>query len=87
MGYALAEAARARDARVTLISGPTRLSPARRCDSSARARHPRNVQRGAGTVGGRFRLYWAAAVADFRPAAISRAKDQKKKAAKPSRSE
>ena len=74
MGFALAEAALARGATVTLITGPTELPPPPgadvvRIESTEDLR--REVQR---ALGGASALFMAAAPADFRPAARAAAK-------------
>ncbi len=48
MGYALAEAAAARGARVILVSGPVHLAPPRRCGSRAGAHRSGNARSGDG---------------------------------------
>ena len=69
MGYALAEAARRRGARVMLVSGPTHAGTARcrhassGCGPPRRWRKPCSATPIAATV-----IVMAAAVADFRPA-------------------
>jgi len=77
MGYAVAEAARDRGARVTLVSGPTQLSPLNGVDTihvrSASQMHDAVIKRlSDSTV-----FVGCAAVADFRPAEPSTQKIKK----------
>lgn len=77
MGYAVAEAARDRGARVTLVSGPTQLSPLNGVDTvqvrSASQMHDAVIKRlSDSTV-----FVGCAAVADFRPAEPSLQKIKK----------
>lgn len=77
MGYAVAEAARDRGARVTLVSGPTQLSPLNGVDTvqvrSASQMHDAVIKRlSDSTV-----FVGCAAVADFRPAEPSSQKIKK----------
>ena len=74
MGYALAEAALARGAVVTLVAGPTDLPPPTgvtlvRIESTEDLRT--EVQR---VLGGASALFMAAAPADFRPATVAKSK-------------
>jgi phosphopantothenoylcysteine decarboxylase / phosphopantothenate---cysteine ligase len=68
MGYAIAEAAQARGAKVTLVSGPTRLQP----PAQVEAIHVRSTREMYDAVLGRLPeatvFIGCAAVADFRPA-------------------
>ncbi len=71
MGYALAEAARSRGASVILVSGPTALHPPARCDlvrvtTAAEMRQTVLDRMGEATL-----VVKAAAVADYRPVAVS----------------
>jgi phosphopantothenoylcysteine decarboxylase/phosphopantothenate--cysteine ligase len=77
MGYALADAARRRGAAVTLISGPTKLAPpvgveVVAVDTAAEMQRAVLERIEKATV-----LIMAAAVADFRPAAVKPAKIKK----------
>ncbi len=78
MGYAIAEAARRRGAKVALVSGPTRLDP----PSGIAVERVRTADEMADSVIGRFprisTLIMAAAVADFRPAHEGKSKIKKK---------
>jgi len=81
MGYAVAEAARARGAEVTLVSGPVALPPPPgvevvRVESAADLFAAVTARAGAADV-----VVKAAAVADFRPAAPSATKIKKEGAA------
>jgi phosphopantothenoylcysteine decarboxylase/phosphopantothenate--cysteine ligase len=77
MGYRLAEAARARGARVVLVSGPTALSPPAGVELVA----VRSAEQMAAAVAERGRdadvVVMAAAVADYRPARASASKLKK----------
>jgi len=77
MGYRLAEAARDRGAEVILISGPTALDPPAGVDFVG----VRSAEQMAQAVGGRVPkatiVVMAAAVSDYRPAAISPGKIKK----------
>lgn len=67
MGYALAEAARDRGARVTLVSGPVRLTPPAGVET-VNVRSTREMFEAVmGRVAGATVFIGAAAVADFRP--------------------
>jgi phosphopantothenoylcysteine decarboxylase/phosphopantothenate--cysteine ligase len=77
MGYALAEAARDRGARVTLVSGPVRLTPPAGVET-INARSTREMFEAVmSRVSGMTVFIGSAAVADFRPA--SRAEQKIKK--------
>ena len=76
MGYALAEAAAARGARVVLISGPVHLAAAARRGSDPGAHRRRNARPGDGEPAGAGIVIKAAAVADFH---LSKVPDQKVK--------
>jgi len=74
MGYALAEAAQSRGARVILISGPTALHPPARCElvrvtSADQMRESVLARMNEATL-----VIKAAAVADYRPVAVSEQK-------------
>jgi phosphopantothenoylcysteine decarboxylase / phosphopantothenate---cysteine ligase len=74
MGYALAEAARSRGAKVILVSGPTALHPPARCElvkvtTADQMRDAVLARMNDATV-----VIKAAAVADYRPAAVSEQK-------------
>ncbi len=78
MGYALADAARSRGARVILVSGPTALHPPARCEvvSVTTADEMRNAvleRMHEATL-----LIKAAAVADYRPVAVAEQKIKRK---------
>jgi phosphopantothenoylcysteine decarboxylase/phosphopantothenate--cysteine ligase len=77
MGYAIARAASARGADVTLISGPTSITPPLGVDvvriGSAAELHDATTIRAAGSDV----IVMAAAVADFRPAQVAREKLKK----------
>jgi phosphopantothenoylcysteine decarboxylase/phosphopantothenate--cysteine ligase len=77
MGYAIAEAARDRGARVTLISGPVKLTPPERVETV----HVRSTREMFEAVMGRLHdatvFIGSAAVADFRP--VNRAGQKIKK--------
>jgi len=77
MGYALASEARARGARVTVISGPTHLRAPAGVDvvrvTTAREMHAAVLEH----IGGATLFVGAAAVADFRPAAVAAGKVKK----------
>lgn len=81
MGYALADEARRRGARVTLISGPTELTPPTGVTLvrvvSAREMHAAALDH----LSGATMFIGAAAVADFRPAATAASKVKKNGAA------
>ena len=74
MGYALADAAQSRGARVILVSGPTALHPAARCEviriTTAEEMRKTVLDRMAEAT----MLIKAAAVADYRPANVSKQK-------------
>ena len=79
MGYALAEAALARGAVVTLVAGPTDLPPPSgatvvRIESTEDLRH--EIQR---VLGGASALFMAAAPADFKPAKADKTKRSRSK--------
>jgi len=78
MGYALAEAARRRGARVMLVSGPTRLEP----PTGVEIDRVRTAEEMAETVGRRADeasvVLMAAAVADFRPEHVQGVKMKKR---------
>lgn len=79
MGYALAEAALARGAVVTLVAGPTDLAPPSgatvvRIESTEDLRH--EIQR---VLGGASALFMAAAPADFKPAKADKTKRPRSK--------
>ena len=77
MGYRLAEAARARGARVVLVSGPTALPAPRGVDFVA-VRSAEDMARAvADRVGPATIVVMAAAVADYRPAATAPTKVKK----------
>jgi phosphopantothenoylcysteine decarboxylase / phosphopantothenate---cysteine ligase len=71
MGYALAEAAQSRGAKVLLVSGPTMLHPPARCQlvkvTTAEEMRTAVVER----LGEATMVIKAAAVADYRPASVS----------------
>ena len=77
MGYAIANEARARGAKVTIISGPTALRAPAGVDvvrvTSAREMHAAVLEH----IGGATLFVGAAAVADFRPAVVSAGKVKK----------
>jgi phosphopantothenoylcysteine decarboxylase/phosphopantothenate--cysteine ligase len=77
MGYRLAEAARDRGATVTLVSGPTALTPPAGVEVVA----VRSAEEMAGAVNGRAPsvdvVVMAAAVSDYRPATVSDVKVKK----------
>ena len=79
MGYAMAEAARRRGARVILVSGPTHLEP----PSGVELERVQTAEEMAGSVMARLpgitAVVMAAAVADFMSAEISRHKIKKQK--------
>jgi phosphopantothenoylcysteine decarboxylase / phosphopantothenate---cysteine ligase len=74
MGYALAEAAQSRGAKVILISGPTALHPPARCElvRITTAEEMRKAVLGRMTEA--TMVIKAAAVADYRPASVSEQK-------------
>ena len=77
MGYRLAEAARDRGARVVLVSGPTSLPPPARVEL-VRVRSAEEMQKAvARHVGEATIVAMAAAVSDYRPAAVSPTKLKK----------
>jgi phosphopantothenoylcysteine decarboxylase/phosphopantothenate--cysteine ligase len=77
MGYRLAEAARDRGARVILVSGPTSMAAPARVDL-VRVRSAEEMQKAvARRVGEATIVAMAAAVSDYRPATVSRAKLKK----------
>jgi phosphopantothenoylcysteine decarboxylase/phosphopantothenate--cysteine ligase len=77
MGYRLAESARDRGARVTLISGPTSL-PAPRGVDVVSVRSAEDMSRAVGErLGGATVVVMAAAVSDYRPATVSPTKLKK----------
>lgn len=77
MGYRLAEAARDRGARVILVSGPTSVPPPARVDL-VRVRSAEEMEKAvARRVGDATVVAMAAAVSDYRPAAVSPAKLKK----------
>jgi phosphopantothenoylcysteine decarboxylase / phosphopantothenate---cysteine ligase len=77
MGYRLAEAARDRGARVILVSGPTSVPPPARVDL-VKVRSAEEMQKAvARHVGEATIVAMAAAVSDYRPAAVSPAKLKK----------
>ena len=77
MGYRLAEAARDRGARVVLVSGPTSLPPPARIEL-VRVRSAEEMQKAvARHVGEATIVAMAAAVSDYRPAAVSPTKLKK----------
>lgn len=74
MGYALAEAAQSRGAKVILVSGPTALQPPARCDlvkitTAEEMRHAVLEHMGEATM-----VIKAAAVADYRPVLVAEQK-------------
>ncbi|HEY7994174.1 MAG TPA: bifunctional phosphopantothenoylcysteine decarboxylase/phosphopantothenate--cysteine ligase CoaBC [Candidatus Eremiobacteraceae bacterium] len=77
MGYAIASEARARGARVTVISGPTQLRAPAGVDvvhvTTAREMHAAVLEH----IGGATLFVGAAAVADFRPAVVAAGKVKK----------
>ncbi|HET9343328.1 MAG TPA: bifunctional phosphopantothenoylcysteine decarboxylase/phosphopantothenate--cysteine ligase CoaBC [Candidatus Eremiobacteraceae bacterium] len=77
MGYAIASEARARGARVTVISGPTHLRAPAGVDvvrvTTAREMHAAVLEH----IGGATVFVGAAAVADFRPAVVAAGKVKK----------
>jgi phosphopantothenoylcysteine decarboxylase/phosphopantothenate--cysteine ligase len=74
MGYALAEAARDRGATVTLVSGPSSVDPPFGVDLVP-VRTARDMERAMATHASSSNLVvMAAAVADYRPAQVSRSK-------------
>ena len=79
MGYALAEAGRRRGARVTLVTGPTRLDP----PAGVQAERVRTADEMAGAVLAHLDeasvVLMAAAVADFRPTEFRSQKIKKQK--------
>jgi phosphopantothenoylcysteine decarboxylase / phosphopantothenate---cysteine ligase len=87
MGYALAEAGRRRGARVILVSGPAQLEP----PAGVLVERVRSAEEMAEAVLGRLDeatvILMAAAVADFRPAAVQELKIKKQGALPPLRLE
>jgi len=78
MGYAVAAAARARGARVTLVTGPTRLEPPAGVET-VRVRSTREMYEAVlGRVAGATVFIGCAAVSDYRPAARSAQKIKKR---------
>ncbi len=77
MGYALAEAAQARGAQVTLISGPTKLSPPAHVDLLAVRSTQEMYEAVMNKVAGSTVFIGCAAVADFRPAQLAGQKIKK----------
>jgi phosphopantothenoylcysteine decarboxylase/phosphopantothenate--cysteine ligase len=77
MGYCLAEAARDRGARVVLVSGPTSLAPPAGVELLA-VRSAEDMARAVrGRAGEATIVVMAAAVSDYRPAAVSPGKVKK----------
>jgi phosphopantothenoylcysteine decarboxylase/phosphopantothenate--cysteine ligase len=77
MGYRLAEAARDRGARVLLVSGPTSLPAPARVDL-VRVRSAEEMEKAvAARIGEATIVAMAAAVSDYRPAAVAPAKVKK----------
>ena len=80
MGFALAAEAKARGAAVTVVCGPTELRPPAGVDvvrvTTAREMHAAVLEH----IGGATLFIGAAAVADFRPAALSASKVKKESA-------
>jgi len=74
MGYALADAAQSRGARVILVSGPTALHPPARCEvvRITTAEEMRKIV--LGRMAEATMVVKAAAVADYRPATVSEQK-------------
>ena len=68
MGYALAEAARARGAQVTLVTGPTRLPPPAGVETIAVCNTTQMYEAVMGRLDGVAVFIGCAAVSDFRPA-------------------
>ena len=79
MGYALAEAARARGAEVTLISGPTHLMPPLNIKTIGVESAEEMRQKVVQTIRSApiYALIMAAAVADYKPAQVSAGKIKK----------
>jgi phosphopantothenoylcysteine decarboxylase/phosphopantothenate--cysteine ligase len=77
MGYAVAEAARARGAAVTLVSGPTSLSAPQGVDVIRVASAAEMLERVLAALDGQDLLVKAAAVADFTPVDASAQKIKK----------
>jgi phosphopantothenoylcysteine decarboxylase / phosphopantothenate---cysteine ligase len=77
MGYRLAEAARDRGARVVLVSGPTALPAPRGVDLVAVRSAEEMARAVAERVGPASIVVMAAAVADYRPAAVAATKVKK----------
>ncbi len=74
MGYALAEAARSRGAKVILISGPTALNPPAHCEFVKVITADEMQNAVLGCMIGATLVIKAAAVADYRPIAVSEQK-------------
>ena len=74
MGYALAEAARSRGARVILISGPTALHPPARCELIRITTAEEMRQAVLARMAEATLVIKAAAVADYRPVTVSEQK-------------
>jgi phosphopantothenoylcysteine decarboxylase / phosphopantothenate---cysteine ligase len=71
MGYALAEAAQSRGAKVILVSGPTALFPPARCELIKITTAEQMRQAVLDRMGEATMVVKAAAVADYRPVAVS----------------
>ncbi|MGH9607532.1 MAG: bifunctional phosphopantothenoylcysteine decarboxylase/phosphopantothenate--cysteine ligase CoaBC [Terracidiphilus sp.] len=71
MGYALAEAAQSRGAKVILVSGPTALHPPARCELVKIVTADQMRQAVLDRMGEATMVIKAAAVADYRPVAVS----------------
>lgn len=77
MGYAIAEAAAARGARVTLVSGPVRLAPPAKVEHVAVKSAAEMYDAVMNRVEGVTMVVMAAAVADYRPARVAEEKIKK----------
>ena len=74
MGYALADAAQSRGARVILISGPTAIHPPARCEVLGVTTAEEMRKAVLGRMGEATMVIKAAAVADYRPVNVSEQK-------------
>jgi len=74
MGYALADAAQSRGAKVILVSGPTALHPPARCEVLRVTTADEMRQAVLGRMGEATMVIKAAAVADYRPVNVSEQK-------------
>lgn len=82
MGYAIAEAARDRGARVTIVSGPTRLAPLAGVKTIPVRSTAQMYEAVMGGIGEATVFVGCAAVADFRPVACASQKIKKRGAAR-----